>query len=158
MDGMFSKNKLEHLRVAILTEVEFNPLTIHTEVRLVYTPGKVTRRFQPTQSRPVGVLWENGCSFSGRMSRAMVDVMDGLLPAFNKRGKTKPTYSTHIYLAEQNTALITECLLSPLIPGRISSLLVDTWVAREDRKQWEGKESFKVITEEDNRVLDLQLA
>lgn len=121
--------------VTILTTPEFNPLTIHTEVRLVYTPGKVTRRFQPTQSRPVGVLWENGCSFSGRMSRAMVDVMDGLLPAFNKRGKTKPIYVTRIDLAEQNTALVTEHLFSPLMPGCVSSPLVDRWVAREDSKQ-----------------------
>lgn len=89
----------------------------------------------------------------------MVDVMDGLLPAFNKRGKTKPIYITHIDLAEQNTALVTEHLFSPLMPGCVSSLLVDRWVAREDSKQWEGKESCKVITtEEDNQVLDLQSA
>jgi len=120
------------------------------------------RRFQPTQSKPVGVLWENGCSFSGRMSKATADVMDGLLPACNNRGKTKTANIKLGRLGGLNTAFITEHLFPPLMPAHVSSTLVDTWMimAREVRKQHYGRENCKVrrAGEVDNQVLDSYFA
>lgn len=89
------------------------------------------------QSKPVGVLWENGCSFSGRMSKATADMIDGLIPAYNKRGKAKTTDIKLRCPGGQNTALIMEHLFPPLMPAHVSSTLVDMWMimAREVRKE-----------------------
>ena len=107
----------------------------------MYTPGAEMRRFQPTQSKPVGVLWENGCSFSGRMSRAIADVMDALIPACNKRWKTKTSDIKLTYPGGQNTAFITEHLIPHLMPAHVSSPLVDTygWLERTENSKNAGK-------------------
>lgn len=76
--------------VSTLSKAEVSSLSSPRQ-RPVYAPGAETRRFQPTQSSPVGVLWENGCSFRGRMSKATGEVMDGLIPACNRTGKTQAT-------------------------------------------------------------------
>lgn len=85
--------------------------------RTVYTPGAEMRRFQPMQSRPVGVLWENGCSSSGSRSKATGEVMDGLIPACNGTGETKSTNIQCRCPIGQNTAFIPEHLFPPLIPA-----------------------------------------